>query len=677
MADLYTWDKAKQAGYKIDVVPITRQTIADGNLLNSDIVEVFSSRDQYLIDNANNVNASATSVYNTVKNNSATNWNNALLTGFSAIQFNNLAAVGKSYASGTLTWTFDYPFTITTATDKVTISAKNLNESYFQLAKSANSTVSYPDITNEPPRGSNKGLAGVFGENCKLPADLVTYHIDNTDLLFDNSETESYHAIAFVYSKASQAGFSFNQSTGSYYAGIGFNKSNDCSGAGIGINTSKGTRNGIAINNSTSLGRAFSFYNSYAESDGAAYIASVGEWRGIGLIHSTAYYAGLAYINSVGRNNGLAVVNATAQTASFAVSNSIATEGSIALANSTATEASFALCSSYTDTDGVAFNKSSAHSHSLAFINSSAICDGFAICDSTANSESFAFHTSYAYNGSFAFAASTALYGAYASLGSSANNGSVAVNNSTANNGSVCINASYNALGLRSIAMYQSYNYASTGKYADFMVVTQGPTVWNTPHNILSYNSKLYAYTATWHGVATAAANGPFHLGNNIALYNSSAATFGNTITMHESVTSGFVGNSIAMYNSKIIATGELPTELYKASNIWGLNDRENNYYDASAHKYVAALYNSTLSLDNSQQYITPLEPFSHKFIDSVIVLWNNTVFIEPYNIINGVKLVTSTVGLKPLDAFKPRYATGTDRESNYMKQRHIVYIGF
>lgn len=677
MADQYTWDKAKQAGYKTDVVPITRQSIADGNLLNSDVVEVFSSRDQYLIDNSNKIDASAASVYNTVKNNSATNWNNTLLTGFSAIQFNNLATVGQPCASGTLTWTFDYPFTITTATDKVTISAKSLNESYFQLAKSANSTVSYPDITNEPPRGSNLGLAGVFGENCKLPDNLVQYHVSNTNVLFDNSETDSYHGIAFVYSKSNHAGFSFNKSTGSYYAGIGFNGSNDCKEAGIGINNSKGDYNAIALNNSTSTRRAFSFYNSYAESDGAAYIASTGKWRGVGLIYSTAYYAGLAYINSTGSNNGLAIINSSAQSASLAVNNSKATGGSIALANSTATEASFALCDSLTDNDGVAFNKSSADSHGLAFINSSAICDGFAIYNSTANSESFAFHNGFAYNGSFAFAISTALNGAYARLGSSANNGSIAINGSTANNGSVCINDGYNTSGLRSIALYQSHNYAATGKYADFMVVTQGPTVWNTPHNILSYNSKLYAYTATWNGVTTAVASGPFHLGNNIALYDSSAATFGNTITMHESLTSGFVGNSIAMYNSKIIATGELPADMYKASNTWGLNNRADNYYDASAHKYVAALYGSTLNLDNSQQYITPLEPFSHKFIDSVIVLWNNSVFIEPYNIINGVRIVTSTVGLKPLDAFKPRYATDTDREANYMKQRNIVYIGF
>lgn len=673
----YTWDKAKQAGYKADIVPFTRQTIADGNLLNSDNLEVFSSRDQYLIDNANKVNASATSVYNTVKDNSATNWNNALLTGFSAIQFNDLAAtVGKNYASGTIIWTFEYPFIISTASDKVTISAKDLNESYFLLAKSANSMVSYPDISNEPPRASNHGLAAVFGENCKQSENLVTAHVNNANVLFDNSETMDYHGIAFVYSQAKQAGFSFNHTTGSFFAGVGFNHSNDCQQAGIGINNSNGEFNGIALNTSTASYRAFSFCDSYSYADGAAYIGSVGEWRGAGIIHSTGYYAGLGYCYSVATNNSFAAANSTAQTASFAMCNSVASVNSLAIANATATDAAVALCDCSANQDGVAFNKSIAKNHALAFNNSYADGEGFAVWDSSATWESFAFANSYAYNGSVAISIASAKNGAIAIHQGSATNGSFAAHISTATNGSISLFYSYNIAGYRSIALNNSHNYAATGKYATFMWGMDNDN-WYTNHSFLDYNSRLYAFTASWNGQSTAV-GGPFNLENNAVLYNSTAATFGNTLTMHYSLTSGFVGNSISMYNSKVIATGAVDANIWNASNLYGMLQRPAKTYDATAHKHVAALYGSTLNLKNDTRYIPTADVIQNTtaFIDSVIALWNNTVVLEPYNIVNGIKLATSTVGLKPLDVFKPRYVYNTDRESEYMKQRNIIYVG-
>lgn len=107
MADQYTWEKANQAGYKTTVKQLSRKTIADGQLLNDDVIETLSSRDKYLLDSLNLVDASARSVYNTVNANSANNWDDKKIVGYSAVALssdNNYYKkyVFKPYASDTL-----------------------------------------------------------------------------------------------------------------------------------------------------------------------------------------------------------------------------------------------------------------------------------------------------------------------------------------------------------------------------------------------------------------------------------------------------------------------------------------------------------------------------------------------------------------------------------------------
>lgn len=105
MADQYSWEIANQAGYKTDVVPITRQTIADGNLLNSDVVEVFSSRDKYLLDSLNATDVSARSMYAIVQSNSAKKWANSAISGFDKLKVNSSSEKQfDSYAKSVLSF---------------------------------------------------------------------------------------------------------------------------------------------------------------------------------------------------------------------------------------------------------------------------------------------------------------------------------------------------------------------------------------------------------------------------------------------------------------------------------------------------------------------------------------------------------------------------------------------
>lgn len=139
MADRYTWNAAKQAGYKTDIVPLTRQTIADGDLLKSLEVETFSSRDKYLLDSLNSVDSSARSVYNTVNANSANNWLDEKISGFNVLKVSSGASndtytsTGK-YASDRFTLEFN-SFNVGVKNDVIGVSAfDTFTNSYYNKA---------------------------------------------------------------------------------------------------------------------------------------------------------------------------------------------------------------------------------------------------------------------------------------------------------------------------------------------------------------------------------------------------------------------------------------------------------------------------------------------------------------------------------------------------------------
>lgn len=665
MADQYTWD---QSGYKTTVKQLNRKTIADGSLLNDDVIETFSSRDQYLIDNCNKVESSANSVYNTVKNNSAENWNNDKLSGFSAFQFNNKNVVGSMRSQETLTLNFKYPFNITTATDKITIGAKNLNESYFQLAKSAGSTVSYPDISNEPPRASNNGLAALFGANNGLSTNLINNHVPNVNTLFDNSYTNSYHAVAFVNSNAGNAGFSFNGSTGNYHAGVGFNKSNNCHGGGVGINYSYASSGSIAFNNSQATGHSLAITNSTANAAALAIINSQSESRAYAAINSTAKYCGAAYINSYGAYNGLGAIYSNGQQASVALINSDAQSNGFAAIYSQVYYAGVAIDRSTATTDGFAFCNSNEEGHSVAMNHSYAGSGSFAYFSSSATNGSYASHSSYAYNGAAAIFSSSATNGSFAVLLSTASNGSIAALSSFANNGSVAYNESYSRYStLRSIALHNSINNAFNGAYTEFYT----PNNWFTEHNLLGYNSTLTSYSLQFtESPYVTGVNGVSYAGHNLVSYDSTGAGFGGQCVMYSSRISGYVGESIAMFGSTIDATGKFDKETLTTNNAYGLRTYADGVKVCNFHKYIVALYDSHVNLPQKKT-IESVDDI----IDSAIFLWANSVILEPYNTINKFRIVSNYDGdVKPVDVFINN--NNSQREHLYYEYRNVLYVG-
>lgn len=673
MADQYSWENANLANYKTTLQSLNRKTIADGAMLNSAVIEPFSSRDQYLIDNCNDINISANSLYSTIETNSAENWNNSKLSGFSAFLFNDKSIIGKQNANETITFQFKYPFTVTTAVDKITIGANSLNESYFQLAKSANSDISYPNIANEPPRGSNNGLALVFGANNKLPSSVSTNYLENSIVLFDNSEAMSTHAIAMVNSNASDAGFSFNSSTNNYYAGIGFNNSNDCTSGSIGINSSTAISCGIAFDSSLAIGHSLAITNSTAMYDAVAEINSIAQQRAYAILNSTANSCGAAYIHSFGSNNSFSIINSYGQDASVAMINSVASANGVALVNSNVYSAGVAIDDSSATNDGFAFCHSTEEHHSVAMNYSYAKNGSFAYFDSSASNGAYASHNSSAIDGSVSIFASQSKRGAFAVLSSDASNGSIAINNSSANNGSVAINNSCSTDScLRSIALFDSRNFAQSGAYAAYFATDK----WYTEYNLLSYGSTISAYTAYFETTPVATAMNDVFVGHNLIMYNSTGGGFGGQFAMYSSLISGYVGECVAMYDSSIKALDKLDGML-TTQNSFGLTTYQNEVYVCNFHKYIAALYDSNVILPNNKSEIDDV----NTVIDSAIFLWNNSVVLEPYNTVNKFRIVSNFDGnVKPLDIFKPEYINTIQpslrREYLYYKHRNVLYVG-
>ena len=74
----YSWDKAELEDYKTTLNALSRQTIADGDLLNKNI-EAFESRDAYIDDNIDPLSNTLDENVEIISENSAKNWDDELL----------------------------------------------------------------------------------------------------------------------------------------------------------------------------------------------------------------------------------------------------------------------------------------------------------------------------------------------------------------------------------------------------------------------------------------------------------------------------------------------------------------------------------------------------------------------------------------------------------------------
>ncbi len=182
MADQYSWEIANQAGYKTgsaddiagNIGQFSRKTIADGDLLGDKIIETFSSRDDYLLDSLNDIDASARSVYNTVQSNSA-NFADSAISGFNEINVSSndkytASYHFKSYAHDTLNFNIaglDVSTEDTSTKSTIKISASDaLTGSYFNKAERgvlSKDNATYMTIFGVYPATSNYNMHGWYG----------------------------------------------------------------------------------------------------------------------------------------------------------------------------------------------------------------------------------------------------------------------------------------------------------------------------------------------------------------------------------------------------------------------------------------------------------------------------------------------------------------------------------
>ena len=358
MADQYTWEKANQAGYKTTLQQLTRQTIADGWLLNSDVIETYSSRDKYINDNLNKETASANSVFNTVKNNSATNWANSAIIGFSAYNVNTTKKTGLSNAAATMHVNAKYP-NLMTVTPKKLGGASNYNTMYFEINSAFG--LSYHKYAHE------------IAQHNSYQYDFDDY--DSTDfyvrpsIVFGDNCTANEHAVTMVNSEARNNGFAAFDS----YA------ENGCVALVNSYAYTNANMVGFAlvdstINNGGSVtGTTVSFVNSNVDGAGMN-IAGVNSY-------SNKYHS-ITLVNSTNRNesNGINLVfSHDAGSCGYGACNCSAVHG---------TSVAFQNCKSITGTSLAMNNVISAHSLSFALNNVSGVTTCFAIngCSGAAGS---------------------------------------------------------------------------------------------------------------------------------------------------------------------------------------------------------------------------------------------------------------------------------------------------
>ncbi len=350
MADQYTWEKANQAGYKTTLQQLSRKTIADGALLNSYVIETFSGRDKYINDNLNKETASANSVFNTVKNNSATNWANSAIVGFSAYNVNTTKKVGLPNAAATFHVNAKYP-NLMTVTPKKLGSVAVYNTMYFAINSAfglsyhkyaheiAQNNEYYHDFDDYSRTDSYERPSIVFGDNCTAYEHAFTMvnseARNNGFAAFDSYARNGCVALinSYAYTNANMVGFALVDST---------------------INNGGGSVTGTTV----------SFVNSNVDNAGLN-IAGVNSY-------SNKYHS-ITLVNSTNRDeaNGINLVYSNdAGSCSYGACKCSAVHG---------TSVAFQNCKSITGTSLAMNNVTSAHMLSFALNNVSGVTTCFAI----------------------------------------------------------------------------------------------------------------------------------------------------------------------------------------------------------------------------------------------------------------------------------------------------------
>lgn len=648
MADQYTWDKAKQEGYKVDVVPLTRQTIADGNLLNSSVVEVFSSRDKYVNDNLVKETASANSVYSTVNSNSAKNWANSALQGFSAIQANSTKMPAKKLND---TLQIDVAGLETNYTNNtLTVSMPDYYaDSYFQRSNRTNTQQMYDMIVpwgqQEDSSSENQGAIFGGGSTVKMYSVYSAFNVKSLIINADRCKTNG--TICSV-------------------GNIQINPMDLCTAHGININALRNSDKGaIAINNS--YGKSF---KQLAINDSILDNTTDASWN-FAMNHCemhASYNNNVLFANSTANgHNSLSIFDSQTNNNCLAAYKSMCTSPvSIALYNSTATNNTWCYA---------AHNSIAENSLIISDFNSSA--GKYATCSvamyhSTArNVESISLYDSLTeYSGSVALYNSSARnYYSCALYNSTAECSFVfAAYNSYATYGvqTVCYSSVASGGGMN-LAMYQSTavwgstiaayrSDASHGNGGQHTLWFDSTVEDGQGGQIVLYNS----HYSRKNGLGTPA---------NILLYNSDTEQKENTQAIIRSDTycinaynSRYELTNITAYK-KIGCAQQEVTAVYSAHPVYCIARYDStvadNYNIAEYNSHVGcgalkayALFDSKISATradyNSQNNLVStttsatIAMFNSTAVDTLdkMLLWSNKVCIEPSGYVNKIKII-------------------------------------
>jgi hypothetical protein len=639
MADQYTWEKANQASYKTTLQQLSRKTIADGQLLNNDVVETLSSRDKYINDNLTAETVSANCVFNTVKNNSATNWDNNLLSGFSAIQADSTKIIPAN-KNDTLNIKFtNITADVDVANNKMTIKfPEYFKDSYFQRTQ----RTSNPKMKDFPePWGNNTSTAHhpiIFGHG--LNCNDVFYNNISRMLVVNGDRVNS------IDSEWTDGCISINPGTTLHYRGILINdgKNSGRYGQGIAINNStQGHITQIAINDSETHGHVFPAF---------AMNSSIATTGAINFCSNNSTEMSLSLFNSTNSTVSIAAHKSSASNLSFASYNSVAGDSmSLSLYNAKST-GNFA----YT------LYNSSAHNPSIAMYNSTGKQMGVSLYNSIRSTDSE--HTFAIYNSSAQYGKTVAAYNSYAGNGGD----NFAIYNSTAS-GMGCCAALYDSTAAHAsnLAMYNSTGVNGGNAIAIFNSITRSneaftmynSDICNNNPGMALYNSKMtngiddtfglimfnsvcrdepYIY-----GGHTITMHMPFH---THLMYNSVEAPTGS-IKVYKQIDCGgeqevlnesFMSNGIVKYNSRI-AGCEMIVE-YDSTACMGTSGAIVMY--GSTLSSTEAHYQNDEKQYNTHGIIAMYD--SHVTDDSdKIKLWSNSVTIEPSGYVNKIKYFDTT----------------------------------
>ena len=499
---------------------INRATLTDGKMLEYHILAPYRTTDDELLLAFNDICGDALRTYNIVHDNSATKWDNDLVSGFSAIRFDSMTEYGAGYCSATVKLK---------DSDSISLSIANNNTIMFdtqaleKLAKSYHTRSvlydGYIDNNSSVSLGCASAYSHSVAKGNKTYASNYGFAIAttpmnssavNTATLFTTRENSNGKP---NYVENHSFGFQGVDLHGEYLFGAydaSATNSNNC--VILYNSTANNANHGVAIYDSyITNSHGYALWNSTAFNKGVAlYGSSAANNWAYALYGSTADDSSIATYYAYAKNNSVARYGATAKSDSIGYYNSNIDTSSFVAYSSTAQLSGIAFFNSEASNKALAFRQSVARDKSIAFNNSDANASSFAAVDSYANNKSFAINGSSAENCSIAdgynssAVASSVCYGIEATATNCSFVFAGDIRGSVADDHSICKFGGSSTVS--SISNYSST--ASNKSIASF-------TSRSTDSSIAMYNS-----TATVSSIAmfNSTANN-----KSIALYNSNA----------------------------------------------------------------------------------------------------------------------------------------------------------